>query len=231
MPSASPTDPRAAARVLLTRPLPDAQRFAAMLADAVPGVPVVISPILRIVPVAHDAARLAAAEGLVFSSPHAVASVGPGRGRPALCVGPRTAELARAAGFDVTEGRGDAQGLIPLIRSAGVPLIHPHGRHLAQALPVPGMVVYDQQAQPLTAEALQLLAEPAPVILPVFSPRSARLVSQALPRKVVAPLWVVAISESARVEWSGPRQAMHLAARPDAQAMLNAVIDLLLREQ
>ena len=143
MPSASPS-----ASVLLTRPLPDARRFAAMLAGAAPNTEVVISPILRIVPVAYDAARLADAAGLVFTSAHAVAAAGAGRGRPAICVGPRTAELARAAGFDVTEGRGDARGLIPLIRAAGVPLIYPHGRHLAQTLPVKGVTVSDQLPQP-----------------------------------------------------------------------------------
>lgn len=226
MPSASPS-----ASVLLTRPLPDARRFASLLADQVPGARVVISPILRIVPVAHDAARLAAAPGLVFTSAHAVAAAGPGRGRPAFCVGPRTADLARAAGFDVTEGRGDAQGLVSLIQAAGLPLIHPHGRHLTQALPALGMVVYDQEFQTLDAVALQLLAEPAPVVVPIFSPRSARLLSQALPPSVIAPLRLAAISESALADWSGPQEAAQLAARPDADAMLNAVIDLLLREQ
>ncbi|MFN3526395.1 MAG: uroporphyrinogen-III synthase, partial [Paracoccus sp. (in: a-proteobacteria)] len=60
--------------LLLTRPEPDSRRFAAMMPDW----PVVISPILRIVPVPHDAAALARAEGLVFTSAHAVASAGPG---------------------------------------------------------------------------------------------------------------------------------------------------------
>ena len=43
------------------------------------------------------------------------------------------------------------------------------------------MIVYDQQAVPLTNEAGALLAGTAPVILPLFSPRSARLVADAGP--------------------------------------------------
>ncbi|TGN43606.1 uroporphyrinogen-III synthase, partial [Paracoccus liaowanqingii] len=64
--------------LLLTRPLSDSQRFAARM----DGWPAVISPILRIVAVDHDPAALHAAAGLVFTSAHAVAAAGPGRGRP-----------------------------------------------------------------------------------------------------------------------------------------------------
>ncbi|TRW99508.1 uroporphyrinogen-III synthase [Paracoccus sp. M683] len=212
------------ATVLLTRPQPDSERFAALLPE---DVPVVISPILRIQPVLHDADRLARAPGLVFTSAHAVGSAGPGRGRPALCVGPRTAALARQAGFEVTEGSGDAQGLLPLIAAADLPLIHPHGRHVAQVLPVEGMVVYDQLPVPLSDHALRLLAGPAPVVVPLFSPRSARLLSLALPPVLAAPLRLAPISESALSEWLGPLALSRLAGRPDAEGVRNAVIHLL----
>ena len=61
--------------LLLTRPPQDSRRFAAMLPDW----PAVISPILRIVAVDHDAAALRDAPGLVFTSAHAVPAAGPGR--------------------------------------------------------------------------------------------------------------------------------------------------------
>ncbi|WP_207103075.1 uroporphyrinogen-III synthase, partial [Paracoccus shandongensis] len=175
--------------LLLTRPQADSQRFAAML----PEWRAVISPILRIVAVDHDGAALRDAPGLVFTSAHAVGAAGPGRGRLALCVGGHTAQAARKAGFAVQVGNGFAESLLPLIRDAGVPLVHPHGRHLARELPVPGMVVYDQKALPLGDEARAVLAGDAPVVLPLFSPRSARLVAEAA-RGARAPLWPVAIS-------------------------------------
>lgn len=211
------------AAVLLTRPEADSRRFAATL----PGLPVVISPVLRIVAVAHDAARLAAAPGLVFTSAHAVAAAGAGRGRLALCVGPRTAALARAAGFRVEEGKtGEARGLLPLIAASPVPLIHPHGRHLARDLPVEGMVVYDQLPQDLSDPALRLLAGGVPAILPLFSPRSARLLAKAVGQAPKAPVWLVAISESARAEWVLPAARSVVAARPDAEGMRKAVASL-----
>src|SRR5690606_17042324 len=127
---------------------------------------VLISPVLRIVPVAHDAARLAAARGLVFTSINAVPAAGAGRGRPAICVGPATADAARAAGFDATEGPGDAARMMPMLDGLGQGWLHPHGAHVAKALPVPDMVVYDQLPEPLDAAALAALAGTVPVILP-----------------------------------------------------------------
>ncbi len=210
--------------LLLTRPEADSRRFAAML----PEYPAVISPILRIAPVAHDAARLASAEGLVFTSAHAIAAAGPGRGRVALCVGGRTAEVAREAGFDARAGDGFAESLLPMIAAAGIDLIHPHGRHLAKVLPVPGMVVYDQVAVPLNDQARDLLASATEVILPLFSPRSARLLSDEA-AGATARLWPVAISDAAAANWSGPERGA-VAARPDIAAMAAAIRGLRLQE-
>lgn len=213
--------------VLLTRPLADAQRFASLL----PEVRVMIAPILRIAPVDHDVARLAAAAGLVFTSAHAVPAAGAGRGRLALCVGAHTAEVARQAGFDVVEGSGDAKGLLRLIDASPVPLVYPHGRHVSQVLPVEGMVVYDQVPQPLSQAALQVLAASAPVVMPLFSARSARLLSMAIGADVTAPLRLAAISAAALAGWTGPSAPSRLAEQPNAKGMVNAVTYLLSREQ
>lgn len=189
-----------------------------------------ISPILRIEPVEHDSARLHEAPGLIFTSAHAVPAAGPGRGRLAICVGDHTARVAREAGFAVIEGGGTAETLLPLIAEATVPLIHPHGRHLARALPVERMVVYDQPALPLNAAARALLSGTAPVVLPLFSPRSARLVAGQT-RQAHAPLWPVAISEAAMAAWDGPAAGQVVAAHPSAGAMVAAIRRLPVAEQ
>lgn len=111
----------------------------------------------------------------------------------------------------------------PLIAAHRGRLVHPHGRHLARALPVEGMVVYDQTAVPPSAEALGVLAGSAPVILPLFSPRSARLAAAAA-AGARAPLLPVAISAAAAHAWGAARaEPTRLALRPDAAAMLAAV--------
>ncbi|WP_374635667.1 uroporphyrinogen-III synthase [Paracoccus sp. (in: a-proteobacteria)] len=220
-PDTSPDTPADTSPVLLlTRPELASRRFAAEAAPL--GLKTIISPVLRIVPVAHDGARLAQAAGLVFTSLHAVPAAGPGRGRPAICVGPATAQAARAAGFDVTEGPGDAARMLPLLQGLGAGWLHPHGAHVAKRLPVPGMVVYDQLPQPLSDAARQALAGRVPVILPLFSPRSAGLLSeQAMDAR--APLWLVPISPAAAARWQAGQARMLVADTPDAGGILRAV--------
>lgn len=211
--------------LLLTRPGDDSERTAARI-----GADVIVAPILQIVPVDHDGAALARAPGLVFTSAHAVASAGPGRGRPAICVGERTGQVARDAGFAVIQGAGTADSLAPLIAASPVPLVHPHGRHLAQRLAVPGIVVYDQRPQPLTARARAALMGARPVVVPVYSPRSARLLA-GMAAGARAPLWLVAISDAAAAAWTAPAARRAVADQPSGRAMDAAIRAMLAAEQ
>ncbi|MEQ3643218.1 MAG: uroporphyrinogen-III synthase [Paracoccus sp. (in: a-proteobacteria)] len=211
--------------LLMTRPGDDSERTAARI-----GADVIVAPILQIVPVDHDGAALAQVPGLVFTSAHAVASAGPGRGRPAICVGERTGQVARDAGFAVIQGAGTADSLVPLIAASPVPLVHPHGRHLAQRLAVPGVVVYDQQPQPLTARARAALMGARPVVVPVYSPRSARLLA-GMAAGARAPLWLVAISDAAAAAWTAPAARRAVADQPSGRAMDAAIRAMLAAEQ
>lgn len=211
--------------LLMTRPGDDSERTAARI-----GADVIVAPILQIVPVDHDGAALAQVPGLVFTSAHAVASAGPGRGRPAICVGERTGQVARDAGFAVIQGAGTADSLVPLIAASPVPLVHPHGRHLAQRLAVPGVVVYDQRPQPLTARARAALMGVRPVVVPVYSPRSARLLA-GMAAGARAPLWLVAISDAAAAAWTAPAARRAVADQPSGRAMDAAIRAMLAAEQ
>ena len=211
--------------LLMTRPGDDSERTAARI-----GADVIVAPILQIVPVDHDGAALARAPGLVFTSAHAVASAGPGRGRPAICVGERTGQVARDAGFAVIQGAGTADSLAPLIAASPVPLVHPHGRHLAQRLAVPGVVVYDQRPQPLAARARAALMGARPVVVPVYSPRSARLLA-GMAAGARAPLWLVAISDAAAAAWTAPAARRAVADQPSGRAMDAAIRAMLAAEQ
>ena len=203
--------------LLLTRPEPASRRFARQ-AEAL-GAEVVISPILRIEALPHDGAALADAPGLVFTSENAVPFAGPGRGRPAICVGPHSAAVARAAGFDAITGPGDAIRLEPMLKDLPPGWLHPHGRHIARALPVEGVAVYDQQPVALNDRARAALAGGGPVMVPLFSPRSARLLSAQV-QGARAALWVVPISAAAAGAWDGPAARMAVAPTPDAEGML-----------
>ena len=210
---------------LLTRPEAQSRAFAAGL----PGIEVLIAPILRIVPRDFDPAPIARAPGLIFTSVNAVPFAGPGAGRRALCVGPQTGAAARAAGFAVTEGPGDAEGMLPLL-AGREDWLHLHGRHRARELPVPGLAVYDQVPQPLGEDARAVLAGTRPLILPLFSPRSAELLSEAMgaaaAAPIAAPIATVAISPRADAAFRGPAALRRIAATPDRAGMRQAILSL-----
>ena len=158
-----------------------------------------------------------------------------GRSLPeaALCVGDHTAAVARAAGFAAESAQGDAEALIAKVLAAEEtgPFLHLRGREargdIAPRLAAKGrvaeaVVVYEQVAEPLTDEAVLLLGGGGPVIVPVFSPRSAVLLAEQGP--FAARLWVVAISRAA-AEAAARLGAERIvtADRPDGAAMLDAI--------
>ncbi|WBU53531.1 uroporphyrinogen-III synthase [Paracoccus sp. SCSIO 75233] len=202
---------------LLTRPEPQSRE----IADLLPGTECVISPILRIVPLQFDEALVLSAPGFVFTSANAVPFAGPGRGRPAICVGPQTANAARSAGFQVTEGPGDAQRMQPLLEGLG-DWLHLHGQHRIMTLPVRAIAVYDQVAQPLNEAAQHVLSGRRRVILPLFSPRSAKLLSSET-SSAIAPITTVAISAQADRAFTGPVRMRKIAAQPERSSVIKAI--------
>lgn len=123
----------------------------------------------------------------------------------------------------MTEGPGDALGLLPLLGGRRADWLYLHGRHRARSLPIASLAVYDQQAQPLSDTARALLADSRPVVLPIFSARSAELLSVAVAR-ARAEITVIAISSAANSGYTGPAARRHIAARPDRSAMLQAIL-------
>jgi uroporphyrinogen-III synthase len=151
----------------------------------------------------------------------------------AYCVGARTARAARALGLRVVSADGDAEALIALVKAqapAG-PLLHLRGRDArgdvaprltAAGLPTTAAIVYDQQPCAPTPAALRLLRGRAPVIVPLFSPRSARLFAASV--EPLAPLRIVTMSRAV-ADAVDPSRAQHLAiaAQPTSAAMVATI--------
>ncbi|MDR5652480.1 uroporphyrinogen-III synthase [Ruixingdingia sedimenti] len=229
--------------ILLTRPEPAAARFAAALRDHLPGAEVLMAPLIAprllsppLPPVWGDGR----VRGLIFTSETGVAGfarIAADRSLPAFCVGPHTADVARAAGFTAHACGGDAEAVVAELTALrpAAPLLHARGRDargaIAARLSAAGietgeLIVYEQQEQPLSAPALALLAGDAPVIAPLFSPRTAAIFARAA-AGVRAPLYLAAISPAAAAELSGLPARMRLTAEaPDAPAMLRAAAAL-----
>jgi uroporphyrinogen-III synthase len=226
--------------ILLTRPAAQSARFAARLTDLLGAdVRIVVSPVLDIMPDPDAAAdALSRAGSVLFTSENAVAACArPAAAMTAFCVGPRTAEAAQAKGFRTETGPGDALGLTAMMKARGsqgheAPLIHLRGAHvsgdivgwLAEAgLPIEGVVVYDQRARPLSPAAQTLLRSRNAVIVPIFSPRTARLLAPEL-AQARASLRIAAISPAVAAHVPVHSAAgTVIAAEPDADAMLAAI--------
>ena len=226
--------------LLLTRPLPQSQRFAAQFRQRFGADwPVVIAPLMALVAIA-PVPDLASFAGLILSSETTAAMLA-GSGQkvtmPCYCVGARTADAARALGARVAavgQDAADLAGMMTLLAPPGR-LVHLCGTHvagdLANRLNSAGIetvscVIYDQIDQPLTALALELLAGDEPLVVPLFSPRSAHLF-QDQTRASRAPLWVVALSPAVSDALTRQVARHSVADRPDGAAILDALAALI----
>lgn len=221
--------------LIVTRPAGQSASFAAAIAalwDA--PLRVILSPLLEIVCLAP---QMEQPDAVIFTSANGVdaaGSLGLRAGLTAWCVGEKTADVARQAGFDPVTGPGDAAGLTRAILDAAPQgrLAHIRGRHargdIAATLNNAGLhcadvIAYDQRPLPLTTEAQAALAGTEPVILPLFSPRSATILAEQGPFR--APVYLVAISKGALDGVEGLQvSGFRLAARPDNDAMTKATI-------
>lgn len=226
--------------LLITRPQVQAERFARQVqARFGENVPILISPVLRIVQT--DApVPLTGVSGLIFTSENGVWAFGAKtdtRLGAAYCVGERTVAAAQELGLAVAVVADEAAALADLLLAnpPGGRLLHIRGRHargdIAARLtgggqPCDEVVVYDQAPQALSAEAMAALSGTQPVFLPLFSPRSAKLVAKAA-KDASAPLVLAAFSPAVASAWSGPAPTLQqIAQRPDSAAMLD-VLDVL----
>lgn len=227
--------------LLLTRPDAQSRRFAALFrARFGADWPVVLSPLTEIAFLSCDLPAGLPSD-IIFTSENAVAAfsrLSRDRHAVAWCVGPRTEAAARAAGFSTRRGPGDWTGLARLLIEAGRVrrVLHPRGVHAAgdlagelgsAGIETVSIPIYDQKELLPTAEALRLIEAPRPVLLPLFSPRSARLATRAF-AAAKAPLRIAAISAAADAAASGLQAtARIIAARPDGDAMLDALAVLI----
>lgn len=224
--------------VILTRPAAQGDRFAADLSarfgDAVQ---VILSPLIA--PVFQDVTLPDGDFRAVILTSETGAQAAarlPRVPRRAWCVGDRTAAAARALGFKAQSAAGDADALVAAIIAAekSGPLIQLRGRDsrgevaarlTAAGLPTAEAIIYAQDAQPLTDAARALLAGDHPVIVPLFSPRTAQLFAATQPK---APLYVAALSPAV-VAGLGDLgcEMVAVADHPDAKALLQALVPLI----
>lgn len=191
--------------------------------------PVVISPVIRIDPVSQ-LPDLNAYATLVFTSSNGVAACASDlRGRRVVTVGSKTCALAAQAGANATSLGEDVETFLTNTFEIEGPVLHCRGVHargdLAKRLRAVGIqadeeIVYDQLAQPPTLAARNLLNSRAKVVVPVFSPRSAQLLSETVAN---ADLHVIAMSAAVAEAWFGPGK-ISIVSKPTAEEMVKMTV-------
>lgn len=222
--------------LLMTRPRPEAERFLHRLpADVLNRATPVVAPLLRI-ETCRETVDLANVAGVIFTSANgARAASVPDQSRaiPAYCVGATTARIAGDLGWRVEAIGANADELVATLiqsRTSG-PLLHLCGRHtrgkVAERLSSAGCqtrrhVVYEQKLLPLEDKVLAILRGSAPVIAPIFSPRTARhFVSQ---RPEITHLHLVAMSAAVAEPLFGmAHSTLSVAKHPNAASMASVV--------
>lgn len=217
--------------LIMTRPEPDGARFAATLTEAVE-VEIIFSPLMEIVPL--DVA--CQADEVIFTSTNGVLQAGRLglSGGRAWCVGDRTAEMAREAGFSAISAQGTVEDLLTLILEAAPKgdLAHIRGeetrgdlgpRLRAKGVNCADVIAYEQVSKPLNQEALLAIDGSTPVIIPLFSPRSATLL---LKQVKIRPNATILAMSTAVADIFGDCD-VQVIAEPNAQAMHDAILAIL----
>jgi uroporphyrinogen-III synthase len=223
--------------LFLTRPHPQSEDFAAMCRQAIGvEVPVVISPLIKIVP-RHVPLHSADFGDVILTSANgarALADLCDVTGRTAYCVGDQTAEIATKLGMHAVSAHGAAADLIELIKRSDPkqPLLHARGQEtrgdIAQILRSVGYevlseVLYAQEPCDLSAEAKALLCAENIIAAPLFSPRSAQLLSAAA-SKSLAKIVVFPLSAAVAQAYSGPKsQQMRPPTAPNASTLCDLI--------
>ncbi|HPD91536.1 MAG TPA: uroporphyrinogen-III synthase [Pararhodobacter sp.] len=220
--------------LLLTRPLPQARRFAREAAAALPPHEPIFAPLSQVVALPHDRGVFDGARGVILTSASAVPMLPPLPGLTAWCVGPATARAAARAGLVPRPGGGDAAALIDTLRREAPegPLVHAHGVHLARDLvaALPGLslrsvAVYEARACDWPDDVLPALAGQR-VFAPLFSPRAAARLAAQSGVPDLAGLIPVAISAACAAALPGPLAARaRIADTPDSGGMLRALAE------
>ena len=224
-----------AAMILLTRPQSGSERFCAILRKHIPEAEILISPLIDIEYICPPP-HLSYYGGVVFTSVHGVGlfkNYDVPKNMPCFAVGPRTAQAASDAGFLVRTSDGDAAALVKMILSYPNlgKLIHISGEHsrgeVAKYLSqngrqCEGMVVYTQTAKLLSSHVIEAVQGGGPLILPLFSPRTAILLLEQI--TPVPGSHIVAMSKSvAEPFYKFDQLGVTVVDYPRSDEMLKAV--------
>jgi uroporphyrinogen-III synthase len=229
-----------AIEILLTRPAAQSAAYAKELQALLKNkVRILKSPLMRIETLQTDL-DLTDVHHLLFTSSNGVrafAGLSDSRDIPALCVGDRTADAARAFGLNAISAQGSVAELAKLAINLGQDLsgcfLHLRGKHVAgnigedlalSDLAIREAVIYNQRALPLADDARAALTGIGKVILPLFSPRTAKLLMQQVGGRGLSNVTAICISQNV-ADQLDPSEFTHVlvAEHADAKAVTKVI--------
>jgi uroporphyrinogen-III synthase len=225
--------------LLMTRPRAAAEKFVAGLPGWVTSAfPAVYAPLMKIAPL-NVVPEVAPYRGLIFTSANGAAQAGrliADRSLPVWCVGPATTRAAQNLGWQAEmRGENAAELIASLLQDPpAAPLLHLRGRHvtgdiagtLSEAgLPCQDLAIYDQQLQHLIPEAIDLLTGSGDVIVPLFSPRSARQFADSCPDHARPHLIVISQAVADEVKELN-LNSLHICRSPNSEAVAAEIVKL-----
>ncbi|MEL7092160.1 MAG: uroporphyrinogen-III synthase [Pseudomonadota bacterium] len=221
----------------MTRPAAAAHGFVAGLpADVQHRITPIYSPLIDIVATqAH--VDLGPDDAVIFTSANGVMHAPRGNGRLAYCIGQATTGTAQANGWravhrgdtaaELTESLLGSPPTAPLVLLSGVHTRGDIARTLSDAgLQARQIAVYDQILEPLTQAAQTALAAPHPILVPLFSPRTAQQFADQA--QTLAHAHIIALSDAVADGIAAHAAAsLSICAAPNAAAMTMAIAEAL----
>jgi uroporphyrinogen-III synthase len=212
--------------LLILRPEPGATKTLERARSL--GIEAHVYPLFYVIPLSWTGPDPGGCDAILFTSTNALRHGGPGlvpyHILPAYAVGEATSAAALEAGFvDVVTGAGTVEDAVGDAAARGhIRLFHPGGRHRTKFSP-PNPAIVDaavyEAAEAGDATGLADAVAPGMALL-VHSPRAGRRLAQLLPSERRSGLFLVGISTAA-VDAAGTGwAAVHVADRPDDNALL-----------
>ena len=225
--------------LLLTRPLGGNERFCLKIKHLLYSCEILDNPIQRI-DFLPSLSKVNKNSVLIFTSANGLRAAKKHNliNKKCFVVGANTKKIAVSFGYDVLGFSKDQENLLKLIKSKKPTesMVHIRGKHtvgnLCDALKINqfsclDIIGYNQEPLKIKKQNLQKIHSGRPVILPIFSPRSAELLQSNLD---LTGFNVIAISEAvAKIVTGVELGELVISKKPDLNSMQEATLAILRR--
>ena len=189
-------------KILITRSFDQSRRFSERLVKKFDNkLDISISPIIKIKPLYLNV-ELNSFDGIIFTSENAIKvckKIDISSHKKIFCVGRQTKKMAEKNGLKVSNTGKDTASLIKLLLTIKIKtrLLYLCGKNisvdLSKTFSSSGSVtvctkaIYDQTPLKLTLNAINILSQKKPVLVPIFSERSGHILSRQFTKKMTSP--------------------------------------------